>query len=137
MKVSFRFIAITLLIFQLTIAILYTIFVNYPATTSEPTATYALNSPATFNVAAMVVIGFGLLLTHLRTGSWSGAAFSLFIIAVTVQYYVLWALLWQSVVTNQFNRYVEVTQLVLTKAFFAGAAVLVSFGTLLGRIGPF
>lgn len=137
MIVAHRFIAICLLVFQLLMAVLYAVFVDYPTTTAEPTATYTANAATTFNVAAMVVVGFGMLLTHLRTASISGAAFSLLIVAVTVQYYLLWMFLWQDVATGQFSSHPVLTQLHITKALFASASVLVSYATILGRVGPF
>lgn len=129
--------AIVFLIFQLLVALLYATLVNYPSTAAEAASVFTANSQTTLNVAVMVLVGFGLLLTHLRSASFSGAAFSLFVVVVTLQYYILWSFLWSSVTNNQFNRYATITQLNLTKAFFASASVLVSYGAMVGRLGPF
>jgi hypothetical protein len=115
--------------------ILYAVLVNYPTSITE--ATYTSNYPYTLNVAVMVLIGFGLIMTYLRSHSWSASAYSLFIVAITMQYYILWNFFWSSVANNQFNRYADITQEKITQSLFASTSVLVSYGTVLGRVGPF
>jgi ammonium transporter Rh len=117
--------------------ILYAVFVNYPTVITEPATTYASYYSYTLNVAVMVLLGFGLIMTYLRSHSWSASAFSLLIVVLTMQYYILWNFFWSSVASNQFNRYVEITQEKIIRSLFASTAVLVSYGTVLGRVGPF
>jgi hypothetical protein len=126
MIVALRLVGMSLLVFQVIMIILYAVLVNYPTSITE--ATYTSNYPYTLNVAVMVLIGFGLIMTYLRSHSWSASAYSLFIVAITMQYYILWNFFWSSVANNQFK---------ITQSLFASTSVLVSYGTVLGRVGPF
>jgi ammonium transporter Rh len=84
-----------------------------------------------------MMIGFGFLMSYLRNHSWSSLGFSFFIIIITVQYYILWAILWQSINSNTFSSDNRINTQTLTLSMKACFAVLISYGAVLGKVGAF
>lgn len=106
MTVTGKLTAIALLVFQAIMIIFYAVFVNYAAETSATQTSDSVLSTYTQNVTVMVLVGFALIPTYLKSYSWSASAFSLLLTAIVIQYYILWNYFWTSVATKTFNRYV-------------------------------
>lgn len=136
MIITFRLTAIILLILQLTLIVFYSVFVDYPSL-STSSLSFSTLSTNTKDMTIVVLLGFGVIMTYLRSHRWSSVGFTLLISAVTIQYYILWSFLWDSVASNAFTRYVTFSQEKFVKGLYATAAVLVSYGAVLGRVGTF
>lgn len=86
----------------------------------------------------MMLIGFGFLMTFIKTYSWSALTFTFFINAFVIQIYFLLTAFWERVI-HGFSTGSEI--LISTKTFtlgsYAVASVLIAFGGVIGRVGPF
>eukprot|EP00923_Selenidium_pygospionis_P008959 GHVN01015317.1.p1 GENE.GHVN01015317.1~~GHVN01015317.1.p1 ORF type:complete len:500 (+),score=47.30 GHVN01015317.1:220-1719(+) len=93
------------------------------------------------DVHVMVFVGFGFLMTFLKRYGMSAVAFTLFIAAFTVQLHALVGPLMVAIVKKIAEGYqfadVPVDIVTLLYGDFAAAAVLISFGALLGKCSPF
>lgn len=86
----------------------------------------------------MILIGFGFLMTFIRSKAWSALGFTFFTNAIVFQMYILWEGFWQKVFHDHFSgeRYLRVDIVVLIKASFCVGSVLIAFGAMIGRVGP-
>ncbi|XP_048584774.1 ammonium transporter Rh type B isoform X2 [Nematostella vectensis] len=85
------------------------------------------------DVHVMVYIGFGFLMTFLRKYSFGALGYNFFIAALVCQ--------WATIVTGVFNQiigeghsHIKVNVQTMTGAEFTAAAVLISFGAVLGKV---
>ena len=115
--------------------IFYGIFVR--AKTHNDATLNANYYPMYQDVNVMMLVGFGFLMTFLRFHSWSALAYTFFINAVVVQLYVLFGGFWGNVFHGGWGNYLELDEQALTAGLYSVAAVLISFGGVLGRLGPF
>ena len=94
------FIAILVLL-ELSILVFYRFF--YQATRYDETGVPVTEQnnvafyPMYQDVNVMMLIGFGFLMTFIKLGSWSALAYTFFINAIVVQYYLLWSNFWHKV----------------------------------------
>lgn len=84
----------------------------------------------------MMLIGFGFLMTFVKNHSWSALSYTFFINAVVVQLYILLAPFWHKVFKGHWDEKIFIVEKSFTSASYAVAAVLISFGGVLGRVGP-
>jgi ammonium transporter Rh len=86
----------------------------------------------------MILVGFGFLMSFIRSKAWSAVGFTFFINAIVFQMYTLWEGFWVKVFHDGFTgeRYVRLDVVVLIKAAFCVGSVLIAFGTMIGRVGP-
>lgn len=110
MTVTGKFTAIALLVFQIVMIVFYSVFINYGSESTATQTNDSVLSSYTQNVTVMVLVGFALIPTYLKSYSWSASAFSLLLTALVIQYYILWNYFWTAVATKTFNRYVEIAQ---------------------------
>ena len=89
------------------------------------------------DVNVMMLIGFGFLMTFLRAHSWSALAYTFFINAIVLQLYTLFIGFWSRVIHQGWNGTLDIGEKDLTAGLYSVAAVLISFGAVLGRVGPF
>jgi ammonium transporter Rh len=136
MAATSRLTALTLLTLQLLIILVFAVFVDYESL-SVSSATFSTLSNSTKDMMMFVLLGFGVIMTYLRSHRWSSAAFTLLISALAVEYYILWSFLWDSVASSNFTRFVTFTQEKFIRGLYATAAILVGYGAFLGRVGPF
>src|SRR4051812_15067833 len=80
------------------------------------------------DVNVMMLIGFGFLMTFIRTYSWGALAFTFFINTVIIQYYIVWHGLWHKVLGEFGPSGIPMDMQTLISASYAVAAVLISFG---------
>ena len=90
------------------------------------------------DVNLMMLIGFGFLMTFIRTNSWSALAYTFFINAVVVQLYVLFQPFWAKVLSEEWNEpKITLLENSFTAASYSVASMLIAFGAILGKVGPF
>lgn len=95
--------------------------------------------PAFQDINVMMLIGFGFLMTFIRSYAWSAISYTFLINAFITQYYILLEDFWHKVFHNSFNgeHYtIEVDIITLITCSYAVASVLITFGGVMGRVGP-
>ena len=95
--------------------------------------------PAFQDINVMMLIGFGFLMTFIRSYSWSALAYTFFINAFITQAYPLIHGFWHKLLVNDWQGpgvtlTFDITTLILCSD--AVAAMLVAFGGVIGRVGP-
>jgi len=107
--------------------------VNLSSSTSLDSQRY----PAFQDVNVMMLIGFGFLMTFIRSYAWSAIAWTFLINAFVSQFYILFAPFWERLVYHGFHDFLITIDIVfLIKCSYAVGSVLVAFGGLIGRVGP-
>jgi ammonium transporter Rh len=127
--------AISLLVIELIVLFLFGFFVR----NETDLATNHLDAyyPWFQDVNVMILVGFGFLMTFIRSKGWSALGFTFFINAVIFQLYILWEGFWHKVFHNHFGELeIKITIVTLIKCSFAVASVLISFGAIIGRVSP-
>jgi ammonium transporter Rh len=86
----------------------------------------------------MILIGFGFLMTFIRSYAWSAISWTFLINAFITQFYILLNPFWDKVFNTGFNTsYIVTIDIVfLIKCSYSVASVLIAFGGLIGRVGP-
>ena len=85
----------------------------------------------------MILMGFGFLITFIKTHAWSALSYTFFINAIAIQYYILWSSFWNRVIDGGWpNKQIQISQSTLVAASYSVVAMLIAFGSLLGRVGP-
>lgn len=139
-----------LVIFQCVFIVLYAVHAEYglrvveeevsDARSARSAVTSSLDGDVEFfypffqDVHVMMFIGFGFLMTFLRRYSFSSVAFNFVVAAFTLEWAILvrgYAFFWNDE-TNSFR--VDVKNLL--QADFVCAAILISFGGVLGKTNP-
>lgn len=85
----------------------------------------------------MMLIGFGFLMTFIKSYTWSTLAYTFFLNAVIVQLYLLFQPFWHTVFHSDgvsFN--IAITEKSFTAASYAVASMLIAFGAVIGKVGP-
>ena len=107
--------------------------VNLSSSTSLDYSRY----PAFQDVNVMMLIGFGFLMTFIRSYAWSAIAWTFLINAFVSQFYILFTPFWERVLYHGFHEFlITIDILFLIKCSYSVASVLVAFGGLIGRVGP-
>ncbi|XP_058038922.1 ammonium transporter Rh type A isoform X1 [Ahaetulla prasina] len=128
MRIRFPVLAILL---QVIIIILFGIFVRYqPADRRSEPINIGLY-PIFQDVHVMIFIGFGFLMTFLKKYGFSSVGINLLIAALGLQWGILLQGFWH-MVSNSVNNTIES----MINADFSTAAVLISFGAILGKTSP-
>lgn len=126
--------AIIIIIFEIIITILFGLFVRMkPHTDINSNQSYY---PMYQDVNVMILIGFGFLMTYIKKHAWSALVYTFFINAIIVQLYILLADFWGKVFHGHWDYKIYLGEKDFTAASYSVAAVLISFGALLGKIGP-
>ncbi|KAG1715062.1 Ammonium transporter Rh type B [Nymphon striatum] len=84
------------------------------------------------DVHVMMFIGFGFLMTFLKKYGQSAVGLNFLLTAVVLQ----WATIMQGIHANHYHTPIEINIVSLLGADFAAAAVLISFGAVLGKTSP-
>ena len=94
--------------------------------------------PGFQDVNVMMLIGFGFLMTFIRSYAWSAISYTFFINAFITQAYPLLFGLWSKAFNSTWNNPINLTWDITTLILGADAvaAMLVSFGGVIGRVGP-
>jgi ammonium transporter Rh len=104
-------------------------FVDYDLTGSKDVANSSIYNMYV-GVALMMFVGFGYLMTFLRAYGLGAVGFTMFITCLGVE----WALLVENTMSGGLN--VKINMMSFLNANTAVAAVLISFGGLIGKISP-
>jgi ammonium transporter Rh len=88
------------------------------------------------DVNVMMLIGFGFLMTFIKNHSWSALSYTFFINAIIVQLYLLFYPFWHKVFKGHWEDKISIVEKTFTGASYSVAAVLISFGAVIGRVGP-
>ncbi|CAG9329330.1 unnamed protein product [Blepharisma stoltei] len=134
------------ILLEVVIVILYGIFVEFrydPVDPSlpwneEPQTAFVTGYPVMQDVSVMMFIGFGFLMTFLRTHSWSAVGFNFILTVVVFQMYILYNGFWIRCVSGDnwdFKIQVDITTMVT--ALYCCAAILISLGGVLGKLNLF
>jgi len=129
---------ITFVIIEIIIGVLYAIFSEYGqgATTGAPIAAFMddiAKHPYFMDVHVMIFIGFGFLMTFLRKYGYTAVGATFILGALALQFYQLTITFWEDVIEGEWHR-VHINITTLIKGDFAGGAVMISFGALLGKV---
>jgi ammonium transporter Rh len=95
--------------------------------------------PAFQDVNVMMLIGFGFLMTFIRSYAWSAISYTFLINAFITQYYILLSNFWVKVFHGGWSgSSVTITMDIVTliTCSYAVASVLITFGGVIGRVGP-
>lgn len=103
---------------------------------ASPDQELALAYPYFQDVHIMMFIGFAFLMTFLSRYSWSAVGFNFLICVMTIQWNTLTHHFWKTVITGASFSDVRVGISDLITGDFAAAAVLIAFGSVLGRTSP-
>ena len=127
---------------QAVLVVLFGLFTSYgPAeilalastsTDEEGTALY----PYYQDINVMMFLGFGFLMTFLRSHAWTSIGLNFLISVLVIQVYILSSGFWTCVVHREWH-VIDVTVETLVLANFCVASVLIAFGGVLGKMSPF
>ena len=125
-----------LLVLEVMIIVCYGVFVRFSTSAANNYEKY----PAYQDVNVMMLIGFGFLMTFIKSHMWSALMYTFFINSIVVQLYVLFNGFWKRVLHDGFSGgnafYINIEEQTFTGASYAAAAMLISFGGVIGRVGP-
>jgi ammonium transporter Rh len=89
------------------------------------------------DVNVMMLIGFGFLMTYIKNHSWSALVYTFFTNAITVQLYILLSAFWERVFHGHWeHEKIYLKEPSFTAASYSVAAILIAFGSVLGKVGP-
>jgi len=130
---------VILVAFQVMIIILYAVWLDYPTNgTPDPVTGFpGTNYNYVRDVNVMIFFGFGFLMTFLRRYGYSAIGYTLVVSAMVVQWSVLLQGFFETIAfaDNTFTTYsFGINQLV--NGLFCAAAVMISFGAILGKVSP-
>lgn len=128
--------AIGIIILQVIIVIIYGLFVRVaPHDQADVNQAYY---PMYQDVNVMMLIGFGFLMTYIKKHSWSALVYTFFINAIIVQLYILLSSFWIRVFHGDWSQTkIFVEQKNWITASYSVASILIAFGGVLGKVGPF
>lgn len=127
---------------QAILVVLFGLFTTYgPAETlalssTESDAADAAIYPYYQDINVMMFIGFGFLMTFLRSHAWTSIGLNFLISVLVIQVYILSSGFWVCVVHKEWHL-IEVNVETLVLANFCVASVLIAFGGVLGKMSPF
>lgn len=127
--------AIVLAIIEIAVCIFYGIFMKVEAhNDGELNQNYY---PMYQDVNVMMLIGFGFLMTFIKSYTWSTLAYTFFLNAVIVQLYLLFQPFWHTVFhSDGFTFNLVINEKSFTAASYAVASMLIAFGAIIGKVGP-
>jgi len=129
---------------EVLILVLYFLFTEYSDDTSplkantkndEAKDKIYLFYPLFQDIHVMIFIGFGFLMTFLKTHSWTSVGLNYFVAAWAIQVVILFSGFWTGVFKG-FDQRISLDIKSLIEGDFGAAAVLISFGAVLGKFNP-
>eukprot|EP01017_Pseudomicrothorax_dubius_P034253 TRINITY_DN4674_c0_g1_i4.p1 TRINITY_DN4674_c0_g1~~TRINITY_DN4674_c0_g1_i4.p1 ORF type:complete len:484 (-),score=119.66 TRINITY_DN4674_c0_g1_i4:66-1517(-) len=132
-----------LILAELAVILLYGFFCQYQGIMAnnaalDSFAESAINLIYPFyqDVHVMMFIGFGFLMTYLRTNCWTAIGINFMIGAFAIQVYVLWKGLLDNTWSGIWAK-IPVDVNMLMNCDFAVSTVLISYGGILGKVSPY
>lgn len=127
---------------QAVLVVLFGLFTTYGSAgklaleASAEDAAGAAIYPLYQDINVMMFLGFGFLMTFLRSHAWTSIGLNFLISVLVIQVYILSAGFWMGVVTGEWHL-IEINIETLVLANFCVASVLIAFGGVLGKMSPF
>jgi len=125
------------------IIVLYAFITSYNPKNGEPLNARAYGDIATEetihrypffqDVHIMIFIGFGFLMTFLKTYSWSAVGINFIVAAFVIQWSIITNGLWKNVMKVKWST-IEISMDTIIDADFAAASVLIAVGAVLGKL---
>lgn len=85
----------------------------------------------------MILIGFGYLMTVLKTNNLSSLIYTFFLNALVIQIYILVQGFWGQIFSGFTNNfYIYIDSKLLIKASYCVVSCLISLGPVIGRVSP-
>eukprot|EP01017_Pseudomicrothorax_dubius_P029415 TRINITY_DN3569_c0_g1_i4.p1 TRINITY_DN3569_c0_g1~~TRINITY_DN3569_c0_g1_i4.p1 ORF type:complete len:248 (-),score=71.19 TRINITY_DN3569_c0_g1_i4:62-745(-) len=142
-RVNQVFFAAAFAFIELTIIFLYGFCSLYPSnvtinpTPANPAAggVFSLMYPFYMDIHVMVFIGFAFLLAYIRSCGWTAVGVNFIAAVITVQVYILFRGFWLASFTGIWTKIPLDFTYILT-ADYAVMAVIITWGALVGRLGP-
>ena len=140
-KINFWYYIFILL--EIGIVLIYVFLSEYTAEVSangnqedeENSAQWLMKGYAFYqDIHVMIFVGFGFLMTFLKTSSWTAVSFNFFISAFCIQIGILIVHFWHNVLGDDGWTKVHLNLDMLVEGDFAAASVLVGFGAVLGKV---
>lgn len=127
---------------EIVVVTLYGVFVRFDEyarmedqkLSAEALNEFAIRYPLLQDVHVMMFIGFGFLMTFLKHNSWTGVSINFIAAAVTIQVYILFEGFWHAVSEENWEDTINISTALFIRADYAAAAVLISFGGVIGKI---
>jgi ammonium transporter Rh len=116
---------------------------EYPGDTAEEQAKsaqvlvddFGKRYPLFQDIHVMIFVGFGYLMTFLRKYGYTAVGFTLLIGAFVMQWHIINEEFWHAVFKNKWH-YIQINIGDFIRADFSAAAVLITFGALIGKTSP-
>ena len=123
---------------EVVIILFYGLFTTYDATADTTTgpqdnAMILEYYPMYQDVHVMIFIGFGFLMTFLRRYGYGAVTLTFFLSCVAIQWSILTSGFWHQAFAGAFHT-IQLSVVNLINADFAAAAVMISFGGVIGRV---
>lgn len=129
--------------FEILVILFYGLFTKYD-TEIDPKAAVTQDSlskntvltyyPIFQDIHVMMFVGFGFLYVYLKTYSWTSVGINYLLGAWSIQISILFLGLWTAILKGEWHDKILLNVKWLIKADFAAAAVLISFGGVLGKL---
>ncbi len=130
---------VVIFVMEIAMIILYSQLVTYAEEAvdkvgdqEDASNTISVYYPFFQDVHVMIFIGFGFLMTLLRKYQWSALGFTMLVSAMTIQWSILVVAFFHNAYHESFNHKIHLDITSLIMGDFASAAVLISFGAILG-----
>jgi len=134
---------ISIFLLQVLVIVFYGVFTEYganvhPAVQVQEDVANLVQGfyPFFQDVHVMVFVGFGYLMVFLKQHSWTSVAYNFFIAAFTIQITILISGFWHMALDEDFEK-IQLNLPSLIIADFGAAAVLITFGAILGKCNLF
>ena len=93
--------------------------------------------PAFQDINVMMLIGFGFLMTFIRSYAWSTLSYTFFVNAFVTQFYFLFFQFWNKLLYNEWGQKTMTFDIVtLITCSYCVGSMLITFGAVIGRVGP-
>ena len=95
---------------------------------------FVIRYPILQDIHVMIFVGFGFLMTFLKHHSWTGVSINFVAAAVSIQLYILFEGFWHAVLVDGWSHTINISTALFIRADYCAAAVLISFGGVIGKI---
>lgn len=129
--IHFSYQNISLIIIQIAIIICFKFFLSYGIDTD--TSKYSTLT----DIAMMIFVGFGFLMTFPKRNNYSAIGYNFFVGALAIELVLLWSPFCHQFIGGESIHKVHINVESLISGLFCAAAILISYGAVLGRVTLF
>jgi ammonium transporter Rh len=128
-------------VFQVIVVILFLVFVGYGSVDNEAQYGAKTTKMSYFyksysDVAVMMFVGFGFLMTFLKKYAYGSIGLTFLLTCVCIEWTVLNYGLWLNISGQNSSSNISLDLPMLIQSLFGSAAVLISFGAVIGKVTP-